>query len=212
MSEFVGGTIQLSGTPVTLTNEACSGATTAWQITNAAKRALDPETAVVVKDNGVTVSASDYTLDRFFGRITFTSAKTGPITISGKYLPLTPVAYSKSAQVKLARTMHDGTRLSDEFQRTIPGKRECTVTLGVTEPLFTDLGDGRTLSDLLESGDPLLIEVVYGLESAHALRCWAVIGDASIDLSSTDLAGASLTFESHPIEAIDGTALLYSRV
>ena len=73
--------VKVSGSPLTLTNEATTdaGDHINYQITNAAKRVMDPTAAVTVKENGVATSAP-YTLNRLNGTVTFQD--TTPIFVS----------------------------------------------------------------------------------------------------------------------------------
>lgn len=87
--------VMKSGTPTTLTAEATtlvSGKT--YQITAASKRILDRLTAVTVLDNAVDHTADVESIDFLFGKVTFKSTYTvtGPVTITGKYLPTTQIA------------------------------------------------------------------------------------------------------------------------
>jgi predicted secreted protein len=89
-------TLKKTGTPTTMTAEATtfvSGKT--YQITDTTKRAIDPDTAVSVYGNAILIAASNIeSIDYLWGKVTFKSAytPTTPITITGKYLPLSAVA------------------------------------------------------------------------------------------------------------------------
>lgn len=84
-------TIKRAGTPTALTDEPMEvedGLT--YIITLESRRLLDWNTEVIVEDAGVGVDAADIEqIDYLFGRVTFVSGYTvtGPITISGAYLP-----------------------------------------------------------------------------------------------------------------------------
>ena len=87
--------IKKSGTPTTMTGEACSLVTgKTYKVTAATKQLLDRATAVVVKDNGVDHTADVDNIDYLFGRVTFKAPYTviGPVTIDAKYLPLAEMA------------------------------------------------------------------------------------------------------------------------
>jgi hypothetical protein len=76
-------TVKIGGTPTSFSNEACTKVTanTVYQITDATKRVLDPNTALTVEvdaDGGWRRgvrdrSASTYTVDYMFGKVTFTA-------------------------------------------------------------------------------------------------------------------------------------------
>lgn len=88
--------IYKSGTPTALNDEPMSlvsGKT--YQVTDTAKRCFDRNTAITFEDNGSPVSANDIAeIDWLFGRVTFATGYTvtGPVTVTGNYLPLTQVA------------------------------------------------------------------------------------------------------------------------
>lgn len=85
-----------SGTPTTFTASPAtlvSGKT--YKITDATKNVWDRLTTVVVLDNAVAVSAANIlSVDYLQGQITFISSytPTGPITLTGKYVPTTQIA------------------------------------------------------------------------------------------------------------------------
>ena len=62
------GTVKASGAAVVMTAEACTSlGSNRYQITNTAKRIVDPNTALVVLENGV-ASVLAYTFDHLFGK------------------------------------------------------------------------------------------------------------------------------------------------
>lgn len=87
------------GTPTTFTTLAASlvsGKT--YKITDTTKNVWDRNTAIAVFDNAVSHTADVASIDYLNGTITFASGYTvtGPVTISGKYLPMTQVAKANS--------------------------------------------------------------------------------------------------------------------
>lgn len=100
---FAGYEVKLlmTGTPTTFTNETATqiGSSQSYQINNAAMEIFDRLTTVAVKDNAVAVDAANIeSIDYLFGIVTFASgySVTGPVTISGKYLPKTAIAGSRT--------------------------------------------------------------------------------------------------------------------
>lgn len=90
--------IKKGGTPTTITAEACalvSGKT--YQVTNTAKRMISYADALTVLDNGVDHTADVLNIDYLYGLVTFKPAYTvtGPVTITGKYIPLAVLAKAK---------------------------------------------------------------------------------------------------------------------
>lgn len=86
--------IKKTGAATVMTDEPMalvSGLT--YQITDTTKRLIDVATTVVVEDNNVNQTANVEKIDFLFGRVTFKSTytPTGPITITGKYLPASQI-------------------------------------------------------------------------------------------------------------------------
>lgn len=215
MAEIYGGRLALGGTPTTLTNAATTGTGLGpYQINDATKRVLDPDTAVTIKDGGVTVPSGNIAaVDFLFGTVTFASghAPGGAVTITGKYIPLVQLLYSASVDVKIGRQKYDATRLSDDFVRSVAGKVEVEAVLKTNEPFITDIGDGRTLAEMLNARTPVLVDVGFDADDTHALRFWSVLaGDASLDLKPEDIQRGSLTFAGYPRESQEGQVYLYS--
>jgi len=88
-------TIKKAGVATTMTGEAMSlvsGKT--YKITAGAKNVIDRLTAPTVLDNGVDKTAEVLNIDYLFGQVTFKPSYTvtGPVTITGKYLPMATLA------------------------------------------------------------------------------------------------------------------------
>jgi hypothetical protein len=91
--------VKQGGTPTAMTTEAMtlvSGKT--YQITDTARRIIDYNTTVTVFDNAVNHTADVLSIDYLNGTVTFAPAytPTGPITITGNYIPTAVIARSKS--------------------------------------------------------------------------------------------------------------------
>lgn len=99
-SGYVADIKKISGTSTAMTDEACSlvsGKT--YQVTSSSKRILDRNTAIVIKDNAVSVANNNIeSIDYLFGRVTFASgySVTGPVTITNAYWTTAVVAKGRS--------------------------------------------------------------------------------------------------------------------
>ena len=96
---FAGYTVSIkkSGTSTSMTGEATTEITsnTAYQVTAATKRVLDPAVAVSVLENGVASDPDDIEyIDYLFGIVKFKGSHTPtePVTITANYLPLATLA------------------------------------------------------------------------------------------------------------------------
>lgn len=88
------GTIKKGGTPTVMTAEAMSlvsGKT--YKITAAIKQVMDRATVPIFYDNAVDHTTDVESYNPLFGTVTFKAAYTvtGPVTVTGKYLPMATV-------------------------------------------------------------------------------------------------------------------------
>jgi hypothetical protein len=131
-------TIKKTGTPTVMTAEACTLVTgKTYQITNAAHQLIDYNTTVHVSDNGVDQTANVASVDYLSGTIVFESAyaPTGPVTITGKYLPKVVVANAKKitvtqTQTELDPTSYDTAQAAGGYKTTTPGLKTVKLEVG----------------------------------------------------------------------------------
>jgi hypothetical protein len=123
--------------------EPCTSlAANQYQITNTAKRILNPDSAITVYDNGVAQADADVTINYLFGIITKVSGNfTGPVTIDGNYssshawLEVRGYSLDASADLIDATVMASTTANRDR----ILGQKEATITINVLDTLLTAL-------------------------------------------------------------------------
>jgi len=201
--------VELTGTSTAMTTEATTDlGSDVYQITNAVKRVIDPANSVSVFDGGSPVSASNFTVDYLFGRIIFSSAPSGAVTVTANYLPRIEFSCARSASINLERAPLDRTC----FQ---PDASDGEATFRYLMGLYTASGDiGH-----LEAGN----EVTFGSESlreelfenATANQYWVLsveLGDDTTfrafvqftnggkEISVQELTDGSLTWQLHPVE------------
>lgn len=165
-----GSTLKVAGsTGIVITNEACSLVVAGtYQITNTARRILDPATAIVVKDNGVTVASTFYSLDLLFGKVTFSGySPTGAITITGAYLTVTAVAEVRSFSIEMKADLADNTTFDSGGARSkLPTLRDFMCSFEYLSTPVTDLDAGtagtQTLQSWREAGTAKLVEIKLG--------------------------------------------------
>lgn len=169
-------TVSIVGTSTSLSAEAMglvSG--NIYQITNTAKRAIDPSVARTYKGNGVTIPANQVqSEDLLFGKVTFTQAETAPITMdTGNYLPITAVAVSKSFKLSVANKLIETTNLdSGGIADRIAGIGQAKGSFASFTLASTAVGVG-TLVALLTGRTPILVQYYLGI--GNKFRAWTVI-------------------------------------
>lgn len=177
MSELAGrlATIKVSGTAVTLTAEATSTTDNQiYQITDAAKRVLDRDTTPTVLDDGVETLES-YTVNKLNGIITFESvdALRGTITVTGKYLPMSTVAYAHNFSYNRGVNIMDITPFLATHYKRLAGTKFASGTLSQFDLSST------YFADTLVAGKPVVIE--FGdTATSEPIRCWALLENAEM--------------------------------
>lgn len=197
--------ILMTGASVAVTAEACSLYATlgvndiVYQVTNSARRALDPTVAVVVKDNGSTVSASNYQIDYLYGKIRFSITPTGPVTIDASFLALWEIttAYELSADPERVNPESTPFGTTTGRKRT-PGLFSCSGNIGCFDHLQTDHDTGGgtlKLIDLLANGTAKLLDA--NLDGAgKGFRAWVLLDKEQLKSQREDLQTAMVNFTS----------------
>lgn len=195
-------TIKISGTPVALVGEATTEIETdrVFQITNPAKRVIDPAQLVNVKIDGVGQADGSYTIDYLFGLITFNApiAALGVVTIDGAYLPVAAIAEAHEFSLSGGRDMLDSTPFGVDAKRREAGLLDASGSLSVFDDL-SDLYGADTLMDLLLDGTPKLIEI-HPAASGKFFRLWALFESEELGGSVADLVNATLNFTAAPVQ------------
>jgi len=187
-----------------------SGGNTIAQVTDTARRLLDPTVAMTVLDNGI--AATNIRIDPLFGRIIKTTgAFTGPVTISANYYPRVeesePISFSADCVTELIDTSLLG---EQDRRRAVAGLQTASgevVTLdtgstwlatdfdsGVLRALSVDFGNGvifRALVKLRELARSVAtdgrFELTYSWEAAGGKVTGQTIGNNTFGWS--DLSG-----------------------
>lgn len=151
-----------TGTPTSMTDEAMSvvsGKT--YEVTADAKRCFDRNAALTFEDNSVAVDPSDIeSIDHLFGRVTFTSgySVSGPITVTGNYLPMANVGTAK--EFTLTQTAQTIDETDFATAQANDGHRKFGYGLKtVALELKGIYSAGNNFKDLLISRSEIIVEV-----------------------------------------------------
>jgi len=167
--------VYYTGTSTAVAGEACSVVAgtggLVYQITDTAKRIIDPTQTVTVYDNGVDVTNS-VAINYLFGRITFGVAPATPVTIDANYLPRHEITNSREFSINFSSDVVDKTVFSGDAARTkIHALIDASGSLTSYEAALTDYGGGK-LSAWFTNGDSKVLE--FDLVN-EVVRCWATI-------------------------------------
>ncbi len=194
--------VKASGTSTVITTEATTdlaGAHTAFQITDATKRVLNPAVVVVVKKDTVIQSAALYTVNYLFGTITFLSTIGAghTVTIDGAYLPMYAVATAKEFTLDLLNDLLDNTTFSSSGNKErIDGLHDAGGTLSVIEDLLSDYdsgGDSHTLLDVF-TGRTLIVLETYP-NTTSKFRAFIKFDKESVKAALSDMVQGSLSWK-----------------
>lgn len=175
--------VYVGGAPVLMPAEPMTdlGAHTVYRITDALKRSIDPDTAVVVKIDGTEEPATAYVVDYAAGLVTFDSALAGTeaVTIVAKYVPLLLVATSRSAKVVRPHAVFaDATRLGDTGPRQYEIAKQCSATIEHMTASVDSIGDPTEFVDDRIAGG--IVFAVINLGDGKTVRGWFGCGQAAM--------------------------------
>jgi len=198
-------TVKSSGTAVAMTNEACSVVTagSVYQITSATRRVVDPFQAVTVRDNGTLIAANLYRLDYTQGRVTFSGyTATGPVTITGAYLPLQAILEVKSYTISAKTNSLDSSTFDGVgWAQRISGLNSVTGSISFLSLLTADLDSAavgtQSLSEYLANGTPKLVEIRFGSSTSY-FRGWVLLSDIEEKADVNGVVEGTANFESAP--------------
>jgi len=161
-----------------------------FEITDAAKRILDPVVAPIVYDGGVPVAVG---VNYLFGRFTFAVAPGAPVTCDVAYLPRHELTETTEFSVSLAADVVDTTTLDSAsgFKTRAHTLLDCSGSFSALDVGLTDFGGG-TLSAWLTNGSSKVIEMNLVDE---IVRAWAVMESVEPSGSVDGLVELSLSWQ-----------------
>ena len=115
-----------------------------------------------------TEPAANYTLNRLSGTVTYATATTRVIMISGDYLPMTTAAYAHNASVSTKADLSDVTAFGATCHKKVATLLSASGSLSQFD--ITD----TTYSDALRAGVPVVIELDES-SSVEPTRYWALL-------------------------------------
>jgi hypothetical protein len=202
-SVFVTGTsTSLTGAPgEPMTDLGIGGARVTWQITNAAKRIVDPATAIVIyDDNAGAPWAGTFTIDYLHGTVTLNAAAATTIKIQGNYLPRSEITAAYEYDVSLSKNLSDVTAFSggtDDHISRLATLSDLSGSLSCYDNTSTSYG-GMTLKQVFDSTTPKVLEVNM---SATILRAFVLMEGSDFSASVDGVQQLSSTFSAASINA-----------
>jgi hypothetical protein len=160
-----------------------------YQIDTDSKQVWNRLSTFTFYEDSVEISSSDISsIDYLFGKVTFSTSKTGSITVDGDYLPTSLIAGGYEATMNRTNQLFTSTDQSNAgFETKETGIKDVNITVS----RFDDLsGDFVTI---LNSGTPIVVE--FAPVSTKVYRGWFILSgkDQTIDVNA--LIEDTLTFD-----------------
>jgi hypothetical protein len=163
-----------------------------YQITNPARRAIDPNSAFHLTLGAATLAYTNIAAMTFeFGEVQLSSATTGTLTATAQYVPLGSA--DVIADVK-AFSLSETTDLLDRtvFTETTPLRRRLAGLADATVSLDMLMNDSSVpdLRDLMENEQVVLLEILSG--ATPRFRGWGLLSSMNVDASVDGLVEVSV--------------------
>lgn len=207
--------LKISGVPVGVVAEACTSlGAGAYQITNAARRIMDPASAFVFKDGGVAIPVANITLlDALFGKVTFNPAPAGAVTVDFSYVPVATLTETKGASFSADAGLVDSTTFdANGVRKRKATLKDCSGSVQMLSTLLDDIDPvtvgGQTLFTVITNGTPKLLELQLG---TIYIRAWVLFAGAEEGAEVSALVETSLEFQGQPMDlSTSGLATSFS--
>lgn len=193
--------VKVTGAAVAVTAEATTFLTgKRYQVTNAARRIVDPTATVTVKDNGVTVAAANIlAVEHLFGIVEFVGGYTvtGPVTLDFSYLPTYQVAECNSITLSMSRELVDSSVFESQWRKKTPGLLDFSGSLKSLQIQTVDIdtvtGGTQSIDIWLKAGTHRVLDVLF--TTGARIRAWVLFGEHSISGELAGVVTADVAFQ-----------------
>lgn len=214
--------VQITGGALATVNEAFTmlSGNISYQVTNAAKRVIDWNTALTVQrstDGGATwATVTNYSVNYLFGKLTFTVANPvgSLIRASYNYLPLFTFAEGRDVTFDVSAAELDTTVFGDTNVHRIHGLFDLSGSITSLTLLNVELdgvgGSEKTLAELLK--DREFVVLTYKPDSAGTFQMRAVVmfGSEALSQAVDGLAESTVSFMGVAPKGLIGTQVVLS--
>lgn len=195
--------VRFTGAAVSFTAEATTSlGSSRWQITNTAKRIVDPSVAVTVKDTGVAVAANLWTFDYLFGIVTFVGyTPTGAVTVDGSYLPNTATPTEcKAVEINAKADLTDVSVFEAGYHQKLITLLDLDGSLDRLVLPLDDL-DGVTagtqsIKSWQDAGTPKVLDVLFA--PGQRFRAWVRFGAHKVMAKVDGVVETNISFTGSP--------------
>lgn len=192
-------TVKASGAAVVMTGEATTSlGSQRYQVTNTARRIVDPATALVVRDGGTPIAATGYTFDYLFGIATLVSPPGGAVTIDCAYLPVYDVGEVRGFSFTGGSDVADTSIHGTQARRKMKLLKDCSGSFDTlrmfSEDIDTSTGGTQSIQQWLAAGTAKLLEVDFGSGTERYLRAWILFEGLELSAAHDGLVEGTANF------------------
>jgi hypothetical protein len=190
--------VKVSGAAVATTGEAMTSLGGGqYQITNAAKRILDPAAAVVAKDAGTPVSAALWSVDRLFGTVTFSGyTPSGAVTVDASYIPVAAIGEATAVSLKTMVDLVDVSVLEAGAHKRQAALADFEGSIDRLAIPLDDLdavtGGTQSIDGWMKAGTPRLLDVLF--TTGARFRGWILFGGHEVKSEVAGVVAVTVNF------------------
>ena len=200
--------VKKAGTSTAMSGEAMSLVSgQVYEVTDSARRILDPEVAITVYDNAIAVAAADIeNIDYLFGRVTFDSgySVTGPVTLDANFYPTVNIAAAKEWSASHTRDIAETTTFGDNAK----GKKALLKDATGNISAFAEI-DSEILA-AFNSADNFFIEWDPAGDGTRVKRYWVLFEGLETTASTDALVEDGITWQANGFYSVDGYPVGFS--
>jgi hypothetical protein len=181
----------VSGTGTTMTGEAVTSlGGGVYQITNTAKRAIDPNSTLTVLDGVSTIPPANYQVSWGAGKITLTNGYSlgGTMTVTGKYLTVSQAAQGTDWSMDVEVMLEESQTFGDAW------KERTAVMRGATVTFAQFYNDGYFYTN---SGTYFILYLYANLSGGTRWMAAAQMANAGITTGENELIKQNVQFAIH---------------
>jgi len=182
--------IKKSGVATSVTDEAMSNtAGNTFQIDNLARQVFDKTSEPTFYEDSVEIATSDISsINYLYGKVTFSTAKSGDITADITYMPMSNVAMAKSFTMNKTQQIFEASTF--DYDHNYITKKCGLKDVVITISRFDD--NTRVYSGVLEAGTPVVLELAPDTNKSY--RGWFLLDTEGIEVDLNALNEGSLNF------------------
>ena len=187
--------VKKSGTSTAFTDEAMSLVSgNTFKIDDSVKEIFDRDATFTFEDNAVAIPEGDIdSIDYLAGTVTFTSSKSGPITVTGNYIPVTQALCVSSGSLDFSKSLVEDSNIKNIGANGWKSRNSTLKDLSISLTSFNDLQ--KVVANHIFNREVVLVEITLGFNDPQLIRGWFVVESNNWTGGVTDLEGEEISLQ-----------------